>query len=164
LLYDLKVKKKPSAEDLERKRAFLFSVKVLAPAGIIGGIASYITNNMGPLLNVYLVSLDLDKYAMVGTRSGIFISVNAVKLALRMYKGDLPTDDLPLAFALGGVGVVGVVFAKIWLKHASPRVFKFVFEKVTLSVVSLTGTLLVCGWDMKALAKLCWDSVQSIGS
>lgn len=158
MIYDKVVgSAKLSNEEREKKRQWLFSMKVLAPCGIIGGVASYITNNMGPMLNVYLLSLDLDKYALVGTRSAIFISVNAVKLSMRVFKGDLQCSDMPMACALGGVAAIGVVLAKIWLKNASPALFKFVYERVTLVVVSITGGLLLCGWDMSSLAKVCWQ-------
>eukprot|EP00397_Hematodinium_sp_SG-2012_P007496 GEMP01007542.1.p1 GENE.GEMP01007542.1~~GEMP01007542.1.p1 ORF type:complete len:699 (+),score=154.69 GEMP01007542.1:56-2152(+) len=160
MIYDrVVVSDKQSKKELAAKKDFLFSVKVLAPCGLIGGIASYITNNMGPMLNVYLLALDLDKYALVGTRSAIFISVNSVKLVMRVYNGDLPYEMMPAAFALGGVGVIGVILAKIWLKNASPALFKFVYERVTFGVVSVTGALLVCGWDLKSLVKVCWETV-----
>jgi len=153
-----------SKEEQEEKKAakkeFLFSIKVLAPVGILGGIASYITNNMGPMLNVYLLALDVDKYTVVGTRSSIFITINSVKLVSRIYKGDLPIEVLPYGFSLGAVAVVGVILAKIWMKNASQAVFKFVYEKVTFSVVSVTGCLLILGYDMKALATFFYNLIS----
>ena len=44
------------------------STAFLVPSGLAAGVATLLANNMGPLLNVYLISLKLDKLAFVGTR------------------------------------------------------------------------------------------------
>ena len=46
LSYD-KVSAPGTATQEKRKKEFMKSAYVLAPVGLIGGIASYITNNMG---------------------------------------------------------------------------------------------------------------------
>lgn len=69
------------------------SYAFLIPFTIFGGICSYITNNMGPLVNVYLISLELNRYASVGTRSAIFSSINVLKLGMRFYTGDITVDS-----------------------------------------------------------------------
>ena len=64
--YD-KRKPAPTGAELKKKRLAMQRIPVIAAVGLIGGIASYITNNMGPMLNVYLLALQLDPYSLVGT-------------------------------------------------------------------------------------------------
>ncbi len=125
------------------------SYAFLIPFTIFGGVCSYITNNMGPLVNVYLIALELNKYSAVGTRSAIFSSINVVKLGMRFYTGDITMDSAMDGVWLGVLACFGVLIAKIWLRNASDWLFRFVFEKVTTVVVLVTGSLLAAGLDMK---------------
>ena len=43
---------------------------------------------------------------------------------------------------------------QVWLRKASPAVFKFVYEKVTLVMTTLSGLLLISGSDLKALIRM----------
>jgi len=163
-VYEKYLAKKKSVKEEAAYKQFMSSYWVLAPCGIIGGIASYITNNMGPMLNVYWLALNMDKYALVGTRSATFMSINFIKFALRFHAGDLELSSMEAGFKLGLVACVGVLVAKIWLKHASERVFKFIYERVTLSVVTVSGVLLICGWDLKGLIKFIAASLGGVAS
>ena len=81
--------------------------------GIIGGVASMLTNAMGPILNVYLLSVEkMPPSAYVGTRAIFFCFINCGKLPIRFYAGTLGWQMMPLAVLLGLVSVLGVIGAK----------------------------------------------------
>lgn len=138
------------------------SYAFLIPFTIFGGICSYITNNMGPLVNVYLISLELNRYASVGTRSAIFSSINVLKLGMRFYTGDITVDSAMDGVWLGVLACIGVVIAKLWLRNASDELFRFIFEKVTTTVVLVTGSLLAAGVDMKYVVWYLGKGVECI--
>jgi hypothetical protein len=101
-------------------------------------MATVLANNMGPLLNVYLLSLKLDKLAFVGTRSAVFTVINVLKLILRGSTGDLSGDMLVYAGGLGVVAIAGVFLANVLLLFVSQKVY----ERVTWVVISVSGVRL----------------------
>ena len=122
-----------------RRKAPLNSTKRLAWAcsvGLIGGIATILTNSMGPILNVYLLSVaELTPESYVGTRAMFFCFLNCGKLPLRVMGGSLGMPMLPLAVGLGLVSVLGVFMAKPILLSINERLF----VKLELSVVAFAG-------------------------
>jgi uncharacterized membrane protein YfcA len=115
-----------------------------AVVGIVGGAATMLTNAMGPILNVYLLSvIGLSPTAYIGTRAYFFCFLNCGKLPLRFYYGTLGWSMMPLAGLLGLVSVVGVVGAKpIMLSMSEAN-----FVKLELAVVAFSGLRLIwMGW------------------
>jgi uncharacterized membrane protein YfcA len=81
--------------------------------GIIGGCATMLTNSMGPILNVYLLSVaELSPQSYVGTRAMFFCFLNLGKVPMRVMGGTLGAAMLPLVVGLGLVSVLGVLLAK----------------------------------------------------
>ena len=62
---------------------------------------------------------------------------------------DITVDSAMDGVWLGVLACIGVVIAKLWLRNASDELFRFIFEKVTTTVVLITGSLLAAGLDMK---------------
>lgn len=56
--------------------------------GITGGFATVLTNSMGPMLDIYLLTLKLEPFVQIATRAGFFTLVNAIKLVLFVYSGN----------------------------------------------------------------------------
>jgi len=52
---------KAEAEAKKKRIAFLRSPVFMYPLAVVGGLLSYLAGNMGPILNVYLVFLDMEK-------------------------------------------------------------------------------------------------------
>ena len=109
--------------------------------GIVGGAATMLTNAMGPILNVYLLSVvGLSPTAYIGTRAMFFCFLNCGKLPMRFWSGTLALKMLPLAGCLGMVSVLGVMGAKpIMLSMSESK-----FVKLELAVVAFSGL------------RLCW--------
>jgi uncharacterized membrane protein YfcA len=104
--------------------------------GIVGGAATMLTNAMGPILNVYLLSVvQLSPTAYIGTRAMFFCFLNMGKIPMRFVAGSLGWSMLPLAGFLGLVSVVGVFGAKpIMLSMKEEN-----FVKLELAVVAFSG-------------------------
>ena len=95
-----------------------------------------LTNSMGPILNVYLLSVrKLPPESYVGTRAMFFCFLNVSKLPMRFVAGTLGWPMMPLAFGLGLVAVIGVYFAKPIMLSMS----RDTFTKLELCVVALCG-------------------------
>lgn len=122
-----------------RRKSPLNPTKRLAWAcsvGLIGGLATMLTNSMGPILNVYLLSIaELTPQSYVGTRAMFFCFLNVGKLPLRVMGGSLGLPMMPLAFGLGLVSVLGVFLAKPIMLSINERLF----VKLELSVVAFAG-------------------------
>lgn len=104
--------------------------------GLIGGLATMLTNSMGPILNVYLLSIaELTPQSYVGTRAMFFCFLNVGKLPIRVMGGSLGLPMMPLAFGLGLVSVLGVFLAKPIMLSINERLF----VKLELSVVAFAG-------------------------
>lgn len=104
--------------------------------GIVGGAATMLTNAMGPILNVYLLSVvQLSPTAYIGTRAMFFCFLNMGKIPMRFMAGTLGWSMLPLAGVLGIVSVAGVFGAKpIMLSMKEEN-----FVKLELAVVAFSG-------------------------
>ena len=112
----------------------------------MGGMATMLTNSMGPILNVYLLSIaELTPQSYVGTRAMFFCFLNVGKLPIRVMGGSLGLPMMPLAFGLGAVSVLGVFLAKPIMLSINERLF----VKLELSVVAFAG-LRLCYMGIKS--------------
>ena len=113
--------------------------------GLIGGAATMLTNSMGPILNVYLLSVaELSPQSYVGTRAMFFCFLNLGKLPIRVMGGTLGLPMVPLATGLGVVAVVGVFLAKPIMLGMNERTF----VRLELGVVAFAG-LRLCYMGLK---------------
>jgi len=104
--------------------------------GIIGGVATMLTNSMGPIVNVYLLSVGrLSPEAYVGTRAFFFCFINIGKLPIRVIGGTLGAQMLPLSTGLGMVSIFGVMLAKPIMLSMNEKTF----VKLELGVVAFAG-------------------------
>lgn len=128
-------------EQLSPARQFLWACIV----GIIGGMATMLTNSMGPILNVYLLSVTkLSPQSYIGTRAMFFCFLNLGKLPIRVMGGTLGMSMMPLAMGLGAVAVMGVFLAKPIMLGMNEKTF----VRLELGVVAFAG-LRLCLMGMK---------------
>ena len=74
--------------------------------GLTGGFATVLTNSMGPMLDIYLLTQQLEPFVQIGTRAAFFTLVNTIKLVLFLWSGMLSPQLLVLGAGLGAaVGV-----------------------------------------------------------
>jgi hypothetical protein len=107
--------------------------------GLIGGSATMLTNAMGPILNVYLLSVaELSPQSYVGTRAMFFCFLNLGKIPMRIVGGTLGMPMMPLVLGLGIPSVVGVFLAKPIMLKMNEKTF----VKLELAVVLFAGVRL----------------------
>ena len=108
--------------------------------GLFGGAATMLTNSMGPILNVYLLSVrKLSPTEYIGTRAMFFCFLNLGKIPMRFMSGALAFKMIPLAFGLGLVSVIGVFCAKPIMLSMKEETF----VKLELAVVAFAGVRLM---------------------
>ena len=137
----------PITKISRRKKQLSSTTKLLwaCIVGLIGGAATMLTNSMGPILNVYLLSVaELSPAAYVGTRAMFFCFLNLGKLPIRVMGGTLGVAMIPLATGLGIVAVVGVFLAKPIMLGMNEKTF----VKLELAVVAFAG-LRLCYMGLK---------------
>lgn len=98
--------------DLQIPNSFLF----VATIGIIGGFASMVGNLAGPVMALYLLSMQLPKNQLIGTAAWFFLSINVVKMPFHVFVWQTITWDTFLldltlipAIAVGAILGVKVV-------------------------------------------------------
>jgi len=134
-----KLKKDKDGKPIEADDSFTRSWWFVGTIGIFGGLATILTNSMGPMLNAYLLTLKLSPSQFVGTRSCFFMSINFTKLALRLYNGTLSMEMLWLGSRLGLISMIGVFCSKFIMARMS----RSLFTKLEYGVVSVAGIRLV---------------------
>jgi uncharacterized membrane protein YfcA len=108
--------------------------------GIFGGAATMLTNSMGPILNVYLLSVrKLSPTEYIGTRAMFFCFLNVGKIPMRFASGALGISMIPLACGLGLISVIGVFCAKPIMLSMKEETF----VKLELVVVAFAGVRLM---------------------
>ena len=124
--------KSTTTTKLDKRTQYIWACVV----GIVGGAATMLTNAMGPILNVYLLSVvQLSPTAYIGTRALFFCFLNVGKIPMRFLNGTLALKMIPLATFLGMVSVVGVRCAKpIMLSMSESN-----FVKLELAFVAFSG-------------------------
>lgn len=112
---------------------------VSAAFGLLGGFTTMIGNAAGPVMAVYLLSLQLPKYSFVGTNAWFFLVINFLKVPLQIWvwHNITPTtlliDACCIPFMLFGA-LIGIWFVKK-LPEKSYRTF--------ITVVTILSTLLL---------------------
>jgi uncharacterized membrane protein YfcA len=91
--------------------------------GALAGFTSMISNAAGPIMTVYLVSMDVEKKDFVGSRAWFFAGLNLVKIPFSAGLGLITVESLIfdaklfpaiLAGALGGYFLVNVIPQKLF--------------------------------------------------
>ena len=136
-----KVRRKKTKHLLSKEYTHLLNSRTLwvLIIGIIGGASTMLTNSMGPMVNVYLLSIEgLSPQSYIGTRAMFFCFINVIKIPIRILGGTLGLSMLPLAFGLSLIAVGGVCLAKPIVLSMNERTFVI----LELGVVAFAGTRL----------------------
>lgn len=103
----------------EQAPAYARALWFVSLVGVTGGFATVLTNSMGPMLNIYLLTLKFEPFVFAATRATFFTVVNAIKIVVLMQNGVLSPPMLLLGTQLGVAGVIGVLLSKHIVKHLS---------------------------------------------
>ncbi len=61
---------------------------LLGTYGVVGGFATMIGNAAGPIMSVYLLSVNMPKLLFVGTSAWFFMAINYIKMPLQIWVWD----------------------------------------------------------------------------
>lgn len=107
--------------------------------GVIGGFATILTNSMGPMLNVYLLTLRLSPSVFVGTRATFFTVINTVKIIQRFSAGTLSLTMFTVGSKYGILAVLGVLASTFII----PLMSKTVFMRLEYCFMTLASLKLI---------------------
>lgn len=94
-----------------------------AVMGILAGIATMMANAAGPIMSVYLLSMDLRKEDFVGTNAWFFLIVNLAKLPFSAVLGLITWQHLKINAALLPLIVLGELAGVYLVKRISQKLF-----------------------------------------
>ena len=144
-----------AAPATERAPAYARSLWFVTVVGLTGGFATVLTNSMGPMLNIYLLTLKLEPFVFVGTRATFFTVVNGIKIVVLMHNGILSTKMLILGTQLGIASVAGVLVSK----HIVKRLSRELFTKMEYCLMSYAACkLLDAGAETHFIPQI-WASI-----
>ncbi len=113
-----------------------------AVSGIAAGIATMIGNAAGPIMTIYLLSMDKGKNAFIGTTAWFFFAVNLLKLPLQaFFWGTIDGASLVVDLVLAPFVALGA-FAGVAIASRIPeRGFRFMVYVVSV----LSAAILLAG-------------------
>jgi hypothetical protein len=110
----LEVKKSKSKDPVPHKAWFSI------PFGIMGGFSTMIGNAAGPIMSVYLLSMNFHKNAFIGTAAWYFFIVNVLKMPLQIWGWhNITAKTLEFNLILLPAIALGA-FAGIWIVKMIP--------------------------------------------
>jgi len=110
----LEIKKTDNRDPVPHKAWFAI------PFGIMGGFSTMIGNAAGPIMSVYLLSMNFHKKTFIGTAAWYFFIVNVCKLPLQIWGWhNITAKTLGFNLALLPAIALGA-FAGIWIVKKIP--------------------------------------------
>lgn len=108
--------------------------------GVLGGFTTMIGNAAGPVLAIYLLSMNMDKYRFVATSAYFFLVLNYLKLPIQVWAwGNITTDTLLLNLCAIPFILIGGLLG-YWVMKAMPEKC---FRYVTVGVTAVSVLLLL---------------------
>jgi uncharacterized protein len=92
--------------------------------GVLTGFATTVANAAGPVMNLYLLSMDLPKEQFMGTGAWFFFLVNLVKVPIYIWQGMITPASLLIDLCLLPGLVLGVLLGKRVYDLVPQRLFE----------------------------------------
>ena len=107
--------------------------------GVLTGFATTVANAAGPVMNLYLLSMDLPKDQFMGTGAWFFFIVNLVKIPIYVWTGLITIDSLKLGACL----LPGILIGALIGKRIYDRIPQRAFEIIVLTMTVVAGVSLL---------------------
>ena len=105
--------------------AFYAKWWVAAMISIVCGVLTVVTNNSGPIFNIYLLNCGLGMDQFVASRSVIMAGKNVAKVAARFASGTIDPSVVIHGLQIGLCGLLGIQAAKPIKERTSPEMYKY---------------------------------------
>ncbi len=99
--------------------------------GILAGFATMTANAAGPLMAIYLLSMNLDKKGFVGTRAWYFFLINLFKIPFSASLGLITFHSLKFDFMLLPAILVGAFAGYSLVKVIPQKAFELIVKVLT---------------------------------
>ncbi len=107
--------------------------------GMLTGFATTVANAAGPVMNLYLLSMDLPKDQFMGTGAWFFFLVNLLKLPIYVWRGMITARSLQIDLCL----LPGILLGALIGKRLYERLPQRAFEVVVLTLTVIAGISLI---------------------
>jgi len=114
----------------------------LSIIGTLSGFLTAVANIGGPILTFFMLYMDLDTRAVLGTRSLFFAASCFIKIPAHMYLGNLQISDLCDSF---GYMLVSMAATRIAETYIVSCVDQIKFEYIALAFTSASALHLLAG-------------------
>ena len=111
---------------IRRKSGIRVSQKNIIFSAIMGclaGVFTMIANAAGPIMTIYLLSMDLGKDDFVGTNAWFFMIINLIKLPFSASLGLITWNGLKIDFMFAPLIIFGEIIGSIIVKKISQKNF-----------------------------------------
>jgi uncharacterized membrane protein YfcA len=102
--------------------------------GLLTGTLTVVANVAGPILTVYLLSIELPKRELNGTRAWLFLLANLLKLPAQILMGNMALSDFSLVSALV---LIAVLFTLLAERYIVPIINQTLFELISWVLVAI---------------------------
>ncbi|MEI6874475.1 MAG: sulfite exporter TauE/SafE family protein [Spirochaetota bacterium] len=120
--------------DFVRKRAgFEFALEsrwFSAISGILAGIFTMMANAAGPIMTIYLLSMNMAKEEFIGTSAYFYFIINLVKVPLSIALGLITFSGFKLDLELTPLVALGCVAGVFIMKRVSQRFFNGLVQAI----------------------------------
>lgn len=123
---------------IRRFRPSLLPVLHPGPYGFAGGFSTTVANAAGPVMNLYMLSMNLTKEQFMGNTVWFFLVINLCKVPVYAYHGLFTRTSLGFDAMLIPAVLLGTLTGRWLFLHISQAVFEgFVIVTVVVSTILL---------------------------
>ena len=128
----------PESDEIARKtRSIFFAIVV----GTLAGFTTMVANAAGPIMVLYLLTMQLPKMEFMGTGAWYYLILNCFKVPFQYELGNITAPTLRIDLWLLPVVLLGAMFGRFML----PRINQKLFEDSALFLTVLAALKLLIG-------------------
>jgi len=113
------------SEVTEQRNKLYQSLPMTVFVSVLCGVITVVTNNSGPIFNIYLLACGLNMDQFVATRSVIMAGKNVAKVAARVAAGGLPLPVFFHGIQVGLLCLIGIQVAKPIKRRTSTEFYTY---------------------------------------
>ncbi len=108
--------------------------------GVAGGFATMIGNAAGPIMSVYLLSINMPKMLFVGTSAWFFMAINYIKMPLQIWVWDnIHYDSVIIGLSMIPFIALGSVLGIFLVKIVPDSIYR----KIVIWITLFSGLILL---------------------
>ena len=112
-------------DQMKASEEFYGRLEVAAVISVLCGLLTVLTNNSGPIFNIYLLNCGLDMNQFVATRAVLMAGKNVAKVGARLVAGSISLPVIVHGLQIGLMCLLGIQCAKPIKDRTSPQLYKF---------------------------------------